>query len=301
MKTKKYFLGCAVIVIFFVLVVAGHIIVVYQFPRARLYYEVVSVWRERVIESSKCASWDVYVLSKPILLWFMFPFVYTYGYGTLDFKNADLVDLHRSDLSGFDFSNLRGFRHQFKMDLMYSNVTDAQLKTICQFKNIICLDLTNCKNITDDGIREIANLENVWLVRLDGVNCTDAGVRALKDMPKLIALDLVHTHVDGSAFCDPDGWQNVIRLDLTGCVLTDDCFDFMSNIVNLAVLIFSVNDDNYLPPNVENLLRCKNLNSIYISGKNLKNDSDEGLPEEILEKLRTSFKVYVHKLEPAAP
>jgi hypothetical protein len=179
--------------------------------------------------------------------------------------------------------------------LEYSNVTNAQLQTICQFKAIEFLNLTGCRSITSEGFSEIANLENLRFLYLADTNVTDSDVYALRDLKRLHYLDLSYTHVKGSAFCAKDGWRRLRTLEMTGCVLSDECFDFLPNIINIGQVFFSINDDNYLSPNIENLLQCAELKRIVISGKNLKTDSDEGLPDEILKKLRTSFEVHTYQ------
>ena len=285
MITKKYYLVCAatVAVVFFVIPIA-FLIGLFRTPKFQLYYEV---YKANKTCTEKREIVDERILFKKLYdVWTIVP---------------DAFSFRHCDVSKFDFNKFAGAPVNFGLYLEYSNVTDAQLKTICQFKAIDALNLTGCTHITDVGICEIANLENLRILYLADTNVTNSGVHTLRDLKRLHSLDLSHTRVKGSAFCAKDGWRRLRTLDMPGCVLTDDCFDFMPNIVNLEVLNFSVNDDNYLPPNVENLLKCKHINSLGISGKNLKNNSDEGLPEEILEKLRTSCKVHVNKLEPAAP
>ena len=301
------FVVWVVIIMVFMLVIGCHMIAVYRIPKARLYYEVILCYRENRERNNengkkKFETERTYYLSNPLILPFIFPFRYLYSYDfepgdTLDYPGKDPwnevhVVLDGLDVSGFDFGRLRGIHGRIHIYLGRTNVSDSQLKTICQFKNIEQIFLTGCKNITDAGIREIANLENLKMLYLYETNATDIGVRELKDLPKLGFLGLDHTTVDGSAFCTEVGWKGLRILYLQGCVLADEFFDFVSNIP-LFQLSFSVNDDNRLPPNIENLLKCHELKGVNIYGKNLKNGSDEGLPEEILAKLRTSLRVYV--------
>jgi Leucine-rich repeat (LRR) protein len=165
------------------------------------------------------------------------------------------------------------------------------LKTICQIKNIGSLYLDDCKNLTDEGFREIANLENLEALWLDDANITDASVQLLKDLPledlrlrktsitdasirllkdcPLGRLTLSYTQVDGSCFDTDDGWEKLWLLNLEGCQIKDEIFDYLPNLKRLTSLNFSIGDDIRLPPNFENLLKCEHLETIRIYGKNL--------------------------------
>ena len=273
MKYKRYYIVAAILIMLLSIVMCLD----YYSPRSKLFRSLLKrgvdiSFKE---EDGECSAWYWRIRSRLGL------------FSTLTTPSMVFSEL---DLSGFDFNELRILHEEYHVGLPRTNLTDSQLKTICQFKNIRALDISGCKNITDEGIREIANLENLRWLDISNTNCTDAGVVLLKDMPKHGSLRLDHTRVDGSCFDTNDGWQNLRVLDLHACKYRDDIFDLLSNIDSLEVLYFSLNENNELPPNIENLLKNESFVVIYIFDKNL---MGEDVPEDILDKFRNRSKVMI--------
>jgi hypothetical protein len=275
-----------VVSMIFVFAIIGSVIVQDQSPKANLYYEI----HKRTNKDLKGVD----------SLRSGFPLLPRFFYG---FRADSTLYLSDLDLTDFDFNNLRGLQEEFIVDLSCSNVTDSQLKIICQFKNIVWLLFRYNHDISDDGFREIANLKNLRALDLCRTNCTDDSVRLFKDLPNLKILVLQHSsHINGFAFCTNDGWQALVRLNLVGCTISDKVFDFLPNMPNLRSLFFSVKDDNRLPQNIENLLNCKSLKYVYIYGKNLKSHHEEGLLDDLICKFTESgIEVQIRCLQTLPP
>lgn len=209
-------------------------------------------------------------------------------------SKVEYISLSKGDIAEFDFNGLKVIRDKYGLNLCHTNLTDSQLKTICQFKNIRSLDISGCKNITNEGIREIANLENLESLSICDTSCTDAEIRLVKDLPKLESLWLTRTQVDGSCFCTNDGWRTLQFLDLGRCKLKDEVFDFLPNFVFLRNLSFSLNEGDQLPPNFYNLMKNKELWGIFIYTRNLDEQAREDLQKEIEDKFNNpSSAIYV--------
>src|SRR5438132_9403249 len=52
------------------------------------------------------------------------------------------------------------------------------------FKNLRILNVTHCRNITDDSIKELKNLHTLYISYM---NITDAGIKELKNLHTLYA------------------------------------------------------------------------------------------------------------------
>jgi len=76
------------------------------------------------------------------------------------------------------------------LDLDLTNVTDAGLKEIAELKNLTMLDLATTK-VTDEGLKEIAKLNNLRFLRLDDTVVTDAGLKKLQEALPRCRLQLV--------------------------------------------------------------------------------------------------------------
>jgi len=213
MKYKKYYIGIAILMIALLSIICLD----FHSPKSKLFRSMLKRGVDIFFESEgdwNYSPWYFQLRSKLGL------------FSTLNTTSIIFSDL---DLSEFDFNELRIIHEEYHVCLRRTNITDSQLKTICQFKNIIALDFAGCKYITDEGIREIANLESLQWLDISDTNCADYDVVLLKDIPNLKQLYLNHTHVSGSCFGTNDGWKSLKVLTLHGCKLNDDIFDTLAN------------------------------------------------------------------------
>ena len=75
-----------------------------------------------------------------------------------------------------------------------TEITDDGLKDIAQLQNLVALELGGTK-ITDKGLSEVAELQNLKLLNLNGTKITDTGLKALVQLPNLESLFLLHTQI----------------------------------------------------------------------------------------------------------
>lgn len=95
-----------------------------------------------------------------------------------------------------DLSNLLELKQQLVwLQLPDCGITDDQLKTIAKLPNLYKLNLS--KNpVSDTGVNYLLSLPKLKLLNLYGTNITDAGVKSLVSMPSLQRLYVWETKVD---------------------------------------------------------------------------------------------------------
>ena len=100
--------------------------------------------------------------------------------------------------------------------LIKTKVTDAELKELAIFKNLIGLVLIYTK-VTDVGLKELATLKNLVVLELGNTKVTDAGLKELAALKNLEILNLTDTEVT-------DAGLRAYALNLTGIAVTTEDF-----------------------------------------------------------------------------
>ena len=104
-----------------------------------------------------------------------------------------------SNIKGFDFSNVRNMSLKLPIDkiinvetLVFCNtdITDDELINLMSLSKLSKLDLSYCRNITDEGLRQMAKLANLKELSLVCTKITDAGLKYLMSCKSLSELDL---------------------------------------------------------------------------------------------------------------
>jgi hypothetical protein len=148
------------------------------------------------------------------------------------FLASSSLSLHGGDVewSLSDWKWLRGGETTVAVDGTMRNVTDADVQQIPQLKHVVGLSLTNCAELSDQGLavlRRLPELRSLDLSRhpspyqihknpraltdaalahveglrrlrelsLSGTSITDAGLARLKSLSELEVLDLTDTHI----------------------------------------------------------------------------------------------------------
>jgi len=95
-----------------------------------------------------------------------------------------------------DFTNLLGLKEQIVwLQLINCGITDEQLKTIGKLPNLYKLNLSR-NPITDTGVKQLLALPKLKMLNLYGTQITDEGIRDLAAMPSLKNLYAWETKVD---------------------------------------------------------------------------------------------------------
>lgn len=117
------------------------------------------------------------------------------------------------------------------INMISLQITDASIHAITKSKcksNITKLSISNCINITDDGLREISNMEN--LTTLDFSECleiTDKGLIEFMKKIKKGTNKLLKVSMSGIEFITSVGMEAFIKsnikiLDISGCPNIND-------------------------------------------------------------------------------
>jgi len=72
-------------------------------------------------------------------------------------------------------------------------VSDAKLEQLAPFKNLTTLELYAGVNVTDAGVKHVANLTSLTRLTLGNVPVTDSGLRRLAALKNLATLNLSYS------------------------------------------------------------------------------------------------------------
>jgi RNA polymerase sigma factor (sigma-70 family) len=108
------------------------------------------------------------------------------------------------------------------VDLNGTQLTDADLKILKQFKGLRQLGLVGCHAVTDAGLKEIKDLNELRVLRLGGTAVTDAGLKELKGLKELRHLGLAGTQVTDKGLKELKGLKNLRELVLAQTGVTDE-------------------------------------------------------------------------------
>jgi hypothetical protein len=99
-----------------------------------------------------------------------------------------------------------------------SLVTDEGLRAVAELKALTWLDLDGCSLVTDEGLRAVAELPNLTDLFLTATSVTDAGLRHLSSLEKLVYINL--------GYCDTsEPAEEELRQRIPGLIVEheEDC------------------------------------------------------------------------------
>lgn len=154
-----------------------------------------------------------------------------------------------------------GFANLVSLNLIYANVTDAGLAYLARQKTMRFLDLGACLKVTDEGIKHLATMAHLEVLRLWDTKITDAGLAHLKSCTRLRELYLSGTKIDGSGFASLRS-APLEGLDLRATGLSDGSLKPLAKFKTLKWLDLSVNDITI--DGVNQLAGLKNLERLQL-------------------------------------
>jgi len=92
------------------------------------------------------------------------------------------------------------------------------------------------REITDDGLKELAGLENLAALRIDMTGITDAGLKHLAGLKNLHTLNLSQTKITDAGLKHLAGLTNLQTLALTNTKVTDAGLKELKGLKKLGVL-----------------------------------------------------------------
>lgn len=93
-------------------------------------------------------------------------------------------------------------------------MTDDMLAQAARIPHLTVLKLGNCKQLTDEGVRHLANLPGLRELDLSHTRVTDDGLKVLRELPALRSLNLVMTMVTDAGLQHLEHCHELERLHL---------------------------------------------------------------------------------------
>ena len=119
------------------------------------------------------------------------------------------------------FAELANSQHLRNLYLSNTNADDAACEKIGTCTNLYCLDLS-WTNISVEGLKQIAKLEHLHILKLRGVQITPAVAQTLASMPVLDYLDVSSTNSESvSNIFAVKGFENLRTLSIQAIDFTN--------------------------------------------------------------------------------
>src|SRR5438094_747126 len=109
-------------------------------------------------------------------------------------KPVIAVNLAGTQVTDAGLKELKDFKQLTTLDLTFTRVTAAGLKELKELKQLTSLYIDGGK-VTDAGMKELRHLTQLTSLYLGGAQFTDAGLNELKDLKQLTSLDIQFTGV----------------------------------------------------------------------------------------------------------
>ena len=145
------------------------------------------------------------------------------------------LDLLNTQVSDADLKELGGFKSLQALILATTKITDAGLKELRGLKSLQILDLANT-GVTDAGLKELVTLANLHVVFLGGTPLTDAGLRELARLKSLQIVYLNGTRVSDAGLKVVADMKSLQSLCLSGIGVTDEGMKELAGLKDLHVL-----------------------------------------------------------------
>ncbi|WP_417381584.1 protein kinase domain-containing protein [Gimesia sp.] len=107
------------------------------------------------------------------------------------------------------------------LDLHETGLTNAGLSHVSSLLNLTHISLQKNREITDEGLRALANFKKLSSVNLDRLNITDYGLEFIKHNPRLDWLNIKDTHVSDKSIPHLIKLNRMKDLYLEGSKITD--------------------------------------------------------------------------------
>ena len=136
-----------------------------------------------------------------------------------------VTDIKEQSISGLEFSR---------------ETMDEDLQHLKDFDELQAIYLSDCYRISDDGMRNIAHLDKLRVLKLDGTRIGDDGLAHLSGLKSLEEL-----YIGGAKITDA-GLHNLIHLEnlkklyiINAELITDEGFEALKNLKSLETLMIT--------------------------------------------------------------
>jgi len=105
------------------------------------------------------------------------------------------------------------------------NISDKDLEFLPLFPEVVAIHLSGCKNITNESLRYLSDLDKLEILNLADTKITDAGLKYLKNLKSLKELDLFNTKVTDKGIQELASVKSLTLLMLHGTKVTQKGID----------------------------------------------------------------------------
>lgn len=137
--------------------------------------------------------------------------------------------------AAFDVELLMGLVHIMYLELIESQVTDADLAHFAELRNLTILRLDRTR-ISDQGLIHLKGLTNLRELGLDETRVTDAGLVHLKDLIGLMYLYLSDTSITDAGLQHLSGLTELEELTLDKTQITGPGLSYLKGLPHLSEL-----------------------------------------------------------------
>ena len=176
-------------------------------------------------------------------------------------KNAHTVYMFSSKITDEDLKDTKmNVLHLYQDPTKNRNITDEGIKQLCNNENLETLYLS-CKTMTDESLKYLHNVKNLYLYNMDQI--TDEGMKQLSETDTL--LQTLNIYNCSNLSCKEISKINSIKsLCITNTPNKLSDLEFVSNMTNLKTLIYDLNNFEVVKE-LKQLCYCHNLHTIVLS------------------------------------
>jgi hypothetical protein len=175
--------------------------------------------------------------------------------GCMDAALGQLTNLRALDFNSARFTvaglpSLGRLTRLETLSFSYATGMDAALESLKPLTQLSHLGCHSCSGITDAGLAHLCGLKNLKYLRLhsgdrpdsgqkDGRRVTDAGLRYLRGMTRLVSLDLTSQRITDAGLEHLQGLAQLEELRLAGSGITDAGLKHVQGLKHLKILDLS--------------------------------------------------------------
>lgn len=148
------------------------------------------------------------------------------------------------------------------LDIIFTQITDLGMLTFSQMFGLRVLDLGGSINITDAGVKHLAGLSNLEVLRLWDSAISDACLATLAKLPNLRELFLGGTKITGSGFSAFADHGHLKGLDVRASMVDDNGLKVISQMSSLEWLDLSLTE--ITNTGLKHLYRMKHLQRLQL-------------------------------------
>lgn len=148
-------------------------------------------------------------------------------------SNLSKLRLQRTKITGQKLSVLEPLKKLKELDISFTPVNDAGLAQLRNFKQLEVLLLNSNKNITDEGLSNLAGLNKVRMLGLSDMNISDQGLANIRGMSGLKILFLNSARLTDSGLDALRSFPDMEILYLNRTKVSDKCFTVLQDLKRL--------------------------------------------------------------------